>query len=62
MELLQIATAFLLTSSTRFNTSYERYYKVRWLLQTATVKISNLVPPSRRGLAYERGEDVRRLA
>ena len=48
MELLQIATAFLLTSSTRFNTSYERYYKVRWLLQTATVPLGQniqLDPP-----------------
>ena len=48
MELLQIATALLLTSSTRFNTSYERYYKVRWLLQTATVPLGQniqLGPP-----------------
>ena len=31
MELLQIATAFLLQSATRFITNYDRYYKVRWI-------------------------------
>ena len=35
--LLQIATAFLLQSATRFITNCDRYYKVRWLLQIATV-------------------------
>ena len=29
--LLQIATAFLLQSSTRFITNCDRYYKVRWI-------------------------------
>ena len=29
--LLQIATAFLLQSATRFITNYDRYYKVRWI-------------------------------
>ena len=36
--LLQIATAFLLQSATRFITNCDRYYKVRWLLQIATVQ------------------------
>ena len=31
MELLQIATAFLLQSATRFITNCNRYYKVRWI-------------------------------
>ena len=31
MELLQIATAFLLQSATRFITNCDRYYKVRWI-------------------------------
>ena len=31
MELLQIATAFLLQSATRFITNCDRYYKVRWM-------------------------------
>ena len=35
--LLQIATAFLLQSARRFITNCDRYYKVRWLLQIATV-------------------------
>ena len=35
--LLQIATAFLVQSATRFITNCDRYYKVRWLLQIATV-------------------------
>ena len=35
-QLLQIATAFLLQSATRFITSYDRHYKVRWLLQIAS--------------------------
>ena len=39
--LLQIATAFLLQSATRFITNYDRYYKVRWLLQIATVQRSS---------------------
>ena len=58
MELLQIATAFLLTSSTRFNTSYERYYKVRWLLQTATVPLGQniqLGPPHSGGDSHMKG-------
>ena len=29
--LLQIATAFLLQSATRFVTNCDRYYKVRWI-------------------------------
>ena len=29
--LLQIATAFLLQSATRFITNCDRYYKVRWI-------------------------------
>ena len=29
--LLQIATAFLLQSATRFITNRDRYYKVRWI-------------------------------
>ena len=37
-QLLQIATAFLLQSATRFITNCDRYYKVRWLLQIATVQ------------------------
>ena len=37
-QLLQIATAFLLQSTTRFITNCDRYYKVRWLLQIATVQ------------------------
>ena len=36
--MLQIATAFLLQSATRFITNCDRYYKVRWLLQIATVQ------------------------
>ena len=36
-QLLQIATAFLLESATRFITNCDRYYKVRLLLQIATV-------------------------
>ena len=31
MELLQIATAFLLQSATRFITNCDRYYEVRWI-------------------------------
>ena len=31
MELLKIATAFLLQSATRFITNCDRYYKVRWI-------------------------------
>ena len=31
LSLLQIATAFLLQSATRFITNYDRYYKVRWI-------------------------------
>ena len=31
MELLQIATPFLLHSATRFITNCDRYYKVRWI-------------------------------
>ena len=31
MELLQIATPFLLQSATRFITNCDRYYKVRWI-------------------------------
>ena len=30
-QLLQIATAFLLQSATRFITNCDRYYKVRWI-------------------------------
>ena len=30
-QLLQIATAFLLQSETRFITNCDRYYKVRWI-------------------------------
>ena len=30
-QLLQIATAFLLQSATRFITSCDRHYKVRWI-------------------------------
>ena len=30
-QLLQIATAFLLQSATRFITNCDRYYKVRWM-------------------------------
>ena len=30
-QLLQIATAFLLQSTTRFITNCDRYYKVRWI-------------------------------
>ena len=37
-QLLQIATALLLQSATRFITNCDRYYKVRWLLQIATVQ------------------------
>ena len=44
MELLQIATAFLLQSATRFITNFDRYYKVWWIyyklrqvLQSATI-------------------------
>ena len=40
--LLQIATAFLLQSATRFITNCHRYYKVRWLLQIATVHVQAL--------------------
>ena len=43
--LLQIATAFLLQSATQFITNCDRYYKVRWLLQIATVQ-------GRRSLKY----------
>ena len=52
-QLLQMATAFLLhevrhgllqittgiTKCDEFITNYDRYYKVRWLLQIATVQI-----------------------
>ena len=31
MELLQIATAFLLQIATQFITSCDRYYKLRWI-------------------------------
>ena len=48
MELLQIATAFLLQSATV-------YYKLRQVLQIATV-------PLGQNIQYERGGDARRLA
>ena len=41
------------------------YYKLRQVLQIATVPLGQniqLGPPSRGGLAYERGGDTRRLA
>ena len=41
-QLLQIATAFLLQSATRFIANCDSYYKVRWLLQIATVYVQAL--------------------
>ena len=39
---LQIATAFLLLSVTRFITNWDRYYKVRWLLQMRKYRVTFL--------------------
>ena len=36
-QLIQIATAFLLQSATRFITNCDRYYKVRWIYCDSTV-------------------------
>ena len=37
MELLQIATAFLFQSVTRFITNCDKYYKLRQILQSAMI-------------------------
>ena len=44
MELLQIATAFLLTSSTRFNTSYERYIQSAMIITNCDSTLRSKYP------------------